>query len=262
MSDADWPARLAACRELILQGEYTRGRAAAEALHAHALAAAQPGVAAQAALMLTKVNANLGRPAAAVAWGERTIDAAVCAGDPNLQASAWVVIGGCSAELDRPADAIDAVARALALANDGASQSARRSLFTGIAITYNALGLPQMALPASRRAFEAEHDDPQADPNDRLRTRWNLLITGVMAYDQLAIPQPAQAEALVRELLSHVQPLRAMARTCGQPDALAGTAHVAGQVLLRAGRLDEALALMQEAVDTPTDETAAERCER
>jgi hypothetical protein len=96
------------------------------------------------------------RAGAAIEWSRTSLQWAERAGARSLQASAWVVLAEASAESDQPVGALAAVARALALVDDAIPGPRWRSVYTGIAITFTALGLPRHALAAAQRAFAAE----------------------------------------------------------------------------------------------------------
>jgi diguanylate cyclase (GGDEF)-like protein len=258
----DWVADLGACRALLNAGQFGRGEALSRSLHARAQAAGAHETAACAALLLAKLKANASDPAKAADWARQAIDAAVEAQLPYLQASAWVVLASASAEADRPVAALNAIGRAMSLVDDGTPLSERRGIFTGITITYNALGLSQQALPAARRAFEAELGDPGSPVVDRVRTRWNLLVTGTKAFDQLAPVDRVRADTILSEMRVHAEPLLADAEASGVPGLVAGAAHAVGVLWLRDGRLADALKLLQQSVDTQTEEPPAELRER
>lgn len=255
MSAGDpFSAQLQRCRELLTDGAFAEGEALTRALHDAAVAADAWQVAGQAALFVAKLKANTAQALAALEWTERSIAHAGRAGDDHLAAAAWVVFAGAAAEADRPGDALDALGRATALADDAMPQPMRRSVLTGVSIAYNALGLPRLALPAARQAFEADRAD--GVPAETMRARWNLLVTGLRAHEELATVDPPAAAALLAELDAHVGPLREEALAAGSTMGWAGACHGIGNLKACQGRYDEAIALLEEVVRTPTEETA------
>jgi diguanylate cyclase (GGDEF)-like protein len=156
--------------------------------------------------------------------------------------------------------ALDAVARALALVDEAMPSQQRRSVYTGIAITFNALGLPRQALPAAQRAFAAE--SALGPSVDLLRERWNLLITGVRAHEQLLTVDPVGAAALLNELAPHGEILLKEAEQDGRAVYTAGAAHAVGLLRHQQGRWQEATALLRTSVLTPTEEQPGELRDR
>jgi diguanylate cyclase (GGDEF)-like protein len=253
-------ARLRQCAATLNAGENEAGEALAVAVHGDASAAGQHWVTARSALLLAMLKQNCGEMQAAIAWARRSVDAGVDAADRHVQASGWVIIAGAAAADDLPADALDAAERALLLADEGTHAELRRTIFTGLMLTYAALGLPHLALPAARRAWEAEQASP--DPLDRLRARWNLVNTALKAHDQYRDADAQRAEAALAEALEHLPPMLAMADACEVPYLRAGALHAAGMARLREGRVAEAVAHLQACLATPTEEPPAELMQR
>jgi diguanylate cyclase (GGDEF)-like protein len=258
----DWNAELQSVRETLNRGEFGRGDVLVRGLYERASAAGALAAAGLAALTVAKLKANMSDPAAAIDWARRAVDAGSATGDPSLQAVGWAVVASASAECDRPVAAIGAIGRAMALADEAMPVDARRTLFTGILITYRALGLWQQALPAARRAFEAEQRDAASPVSERARTRRNLLTACVKAYDQLALVDRAGAERVLQEMREHAGALLDEATQSGRPTMRAAACHTLGQCYTRDARWSEAVKLLAEAVDTPTEESAAELRER
>jgi diguanylate cyclase (GGDEF)-like protein len=248
--------RLAACRDRLNAGAFAEGEALARAIHDDAAAAGAWQEAGKAALILGKVKANQAKPLEAIEWTGRAVDSAERAGDQGMAAAAWVVQAGASAVADRPGEAIDALGRALRLSDVAMAPPMRRSVLTGVAIAYNALELPSLALPAARRALHA--DLAGGAVVDTTLARWNFLATGLRVHAQLVNAEPPAAAALLHELVEQIEPLRADARAAGSGTFWAGACHVIGQLLSLLGRHDEAIAELQEALRTATEEPAAE----
>lgn len=256
----DWLAALQHCRALLNDGRFQEGESAARTLVDAAGTGGAPETAAHAALLLARLMANTSRAGAAIEWAQTSLRWSDVAGARHLQASAWVVLAGASAESNQPVTALDAVARALALVDDTMPGALRRSVYTGIAITFNALGLPRQALPAAQRAFAAEA--AVGTGVDLLRERWNLLITGVRAHEQLLTVDPAGAASLLAELQPHGELLLQEAERDGRAVYIAGAAHAVGLLRLQEGRSAEAAALLRDSVNTPTEETPGELRDR
>jgi diguanylate cyclase (GGDEF)-like protein len=256
----DLDSELQRCRDLLNAGRFEDGEAAARRLVDASGSHGSHDIAAHAALLLARLMANTSRAGAAIDWARASLKWAERAGARNLQASAWVVLAGASAESDQPVVALDAVARALALVDDAMPGPQRRSVYTGIAITFNALGLPRQALPAAQRALAAE---AALGPSvDLLRERWNLLITGVRAHEQLLTVDPEGAAALLDELAPHGELLLNEAEQDGRAVYTAGAAHAVGLLRHQQGRWQEAATLIRTSVMTPTEEQPGELRDR
>lgn len=256
----DLDRQLEHCREMLTAGQFVEGEALATVLVERAVTSQRPRTAARAALLLARLMANSSRPRVAIAWAEDSIRHALHAEDRDLQAAAWVVVASSQANCDRPVLALDAIGRAMGLVDDASDSETRRAVFTGILVTYNALGLPQQALPAARRAFEAEANVGVGV--ERLRARWNLLVTGLQAHAQIATVDPVNAGRLLDELDRHADTLLHEARADGRAVYRAGAAHAVGQLRARQGLLTQGLELLSEAVSTPTEEPPQEMRER
>lgn len=252
--------RLTEARDWMREGEFAQGRQRARELYAQAIEADLPMVAGRAAVMLSKLESNLSDHRGALEWVDRALALSPSRLEPWLLVDAHGVRASVLAEIDRPLEALQAASQAASLVDDDTPAPVRRALFTSQMITFNALGLSEQALEASRRSMAAELQFGDAD--DALRARWNLLVTGTKALATLRLVRPAEAEALERELVDLVEVLLPSARSHEIDTTRAGSLHSAGRLLCLAGQSDRGLALLEESLALDTQEPPAVMADR
>ncbi|MBK1715152.1 GGDEF domain-containing protein [Rubrivivax gelatinosus] len=238
-------ALLAHLRQAFAQNRFDSAGPLVQALHAEALADGELQLAAEAALLLAKGHANREQPLPAQEWAERAIVHAQAAGVVELEASAWVLVASERARSQQPAASMQAVGHVLRLMAGVDDARAVATVFTGVTLSYQALGLDLHALEAARRALRAGL--VLADESILLRLQINVVHSGLQAWDQLHEVEPAKAAALLAELRA---PLDAVERTTAALHArgLPGrSSHdfLAAGWLARHGDEAAALALLQ-----------------
>jgi diguanylate cyclase (GGDEF)-like protein len=253
---ADWESRLDQSRLALRDGRLKEGEDQAARLHAHARAAGQCKVAADAAVLLAKLKGNMHLPTEALAWTDQALADARQAQDAGREAVAWAVSASAWAEAHRPLDALRAAQRAASLADQVVNPGHLQSLQTALVITYNALGLSHLALGAARRALGVAmvHDSPA----DRVLLRWNLLVSGLKVYEPASQAEPEVAAALLNELVAEARHVLADPELEVSPALGAGSCASAGEVLSHAGLLDEALVGLLRGVAPGFEEPADE----
>ncbi len=160
-----------ALHRAFLRGDYDQALALAQALWDEARSAARHAEAGTYGLLRAKVLANAVRPDVAVDAARELAELAVAVADATLEAQAWGLVASESARAGRVRDAVQAVARVLALYDRLESPVARRSVLTSLALTYQALDMPESALDAARRAVDTgpvDGDEARAGPPVRL----------------------------------------------------------------------------------------------
>ncbi|MBZ8142705.1 hypothetical protein CLD22_22770 [Rubrivivax gelatinosus] len=201
-------ALLAQLRQAFAQNRFDSAGPLVQALHAEALADGDLQLAAEAALLLAKGHANREQPLPAQEWAERAIGHAQAVAAVELEASAWVLVASERARSQQPAASMQAVGHVLRLMAGVDDARAVATVFTGVTLSYQALGLDLHALEAARRALHAGL--VLADESILLRLQINVVHSGLQAWDQLHEVEPAQAAALLAELRA---PLDAVERT-------------------------------------------------
>ena len=195
-------ARLEAC---FLAGDYGVAGPLAAALLDEARAAGHDRQCAELAILLAKVLANDGRHAQAQSVAEEAAEAADRLDDADLQAMAWGLAAAERARCDHPRLAMQAVSRVLMTLGRLGEASTLVTAWSGLAFTYQALGLPMQALQAARQALAlADAGGPAlAEPRSRLRLVLNLVSCGLDAWDLMEGADPAGAERLLQDLRGH-----------------------------------------------------------
>ena len=257
---AVWESRLEQCRLALRDGRVSEGESLASLVHVGARAEGEHGVAADAAVLLSKLKANMQLPSEALVWADHALADARQAQDLGREAVAWVLSAGAWAESLRPLDALRAAQRAASLADQVTNPAHLQSLQTGLVITYNALGLSHLALAAARRALRVA--EALASPADRVLLRWNLLLTGLKVYETALEAEPEAAASLLEELVVHAREVLADPELNVSPALGAGCSTAAGEVLAHAGLLDEALLGLQRGVAPGFEEPADEMMHR
>jgi diguanylate cyclase (GGDEF)-like protein len=194
--------------------------------------------------LLAKDHANNLNAEMAMLWAQRGQQAAVLAGDAQLQAMSCVVMASTHAQEERPAQAIAAMQQALSLLDDHMAIETRRTVFTGVGLSYASMGMPLQALEALRKAVDITLLG--TNPLQRARARVNVLYVAVEGYDLLLSVDPARAASVLDEALRDCELLENDAQLANNPHARASYCHGAGMVMFRAGRLDLARALLSE----------------
>lgn len=237
-------ARLVEAQAALSVGNFTQGLALAEALNEDAMTADAWEVAAEAALVVAKIQCNRQCPEEVERWAERAMAAGRLQGSGHAEAVAWVVLASSRAAGDQAGPAMLAVDAALSRVHEHMPRDVRRAVFTGIAMAYDALGMPQPGLQAARLALQAV--GPEVSMAVRSRTRVNLMYGGLSVVSRLQDVGDPGAQPLLDELLSHVPLLQAESAAVGTSHARAAYCHTVGQLMAVLGRLDEARALLTE----------------
>jgi diguanylate cyclase (GGDEF)-like protein len=237
-------ARLQLAQWAMSTGDHAGCVALGQSIYADAHTAADLGVAAEVAVLLAKDYANNLNAEMAMQWAQNGLQAATQAGVVHLQAVSWVVMASTHAQEERPAQAIAAMQQALALLDDHMSIEVRRAVFTGVGLSYGSMGMPLQALDALRKAVEVTLTGSSA--LQRTRARVNVLYTAVESYDLLLPVDDARAAQILADALYDCELLENDAQLADNPHARASYCHGAGMVMLRAGKLDAARALLSE----------------
>jgi len=237
-------SRLGEAQAALSVGNFSLGLALAQSLNEDAMAGDAWAVAAEAALVVAKIQCNRQCPDEVERWCKRAMAASRLLGSGYLEAVAWVVLASARAAGDQAGPAMQAIDAAMSRVDDDMPRDVRRAVFTGIAMAYDALGMPQPGLQAARLALQAV--GPEVSVAVRCRTRVNLLYGALSVAERLlAVDDPA-AQALMLEMLSQLPLLQAESAAVGTSHARAAYCHAAGQLLACMGRLDEARALLLE----------------
>jgi diguanylate cyclase (GGDEF)-like protein len=237
-------ARLKQTRWAMTTGDHAGCVAQGQALYAERVAAGDSAVAADVAVLLAKDHANNLNAEMAMLWAQRGQQAAVLAGDAQLQAMSCVVMASTHAQEERPAQAIAAMQQALGLLDDHMAIETRRTVFTGVGLSYASMGMPLQALDALRKAVDITLLG--TNPLQRARARVNVLYVAVEGYDLLLSVDPGRAASVLHEALRDCELLENDAQLANNPHARASYCHGAGMVMFRAGRLDLARTLLSE----------------
>lgn len=191
-------ARLDALRRAFAHGQVEAASPEVLALHDEALAGDAWRDAAEAALLLAKGHANREQPLPAQQWAERAAGHALRARAVDLEASAWVLLASERARALQPVPAMQAVGhvlRRMAQVDDARTVA---TVFTGVTLAFEALGLDLHALESARRALQAGL--ALGDDAILLRLRINLVHSGLHAWDQLHEVDADKAAVLLAEL--------------------------------------------------------------
>jgi diguanylate cyclase (GGDEF)-like protein len=237
-------ARLKLARWAMTTGDHAGCVALGQVLYAELAAAGDWATAADVAVLLAKDCANNLNAELAMLWADRGQQAAVLAGDAQMQAMSCVVMASTHAQEERPAQAIAAMQQALGLLDDHMAIETRRTVFTGVGLSYASMGMPLQALDALRKAVDITLLG--TNPLQRARARVNVLYVAVEGYDLLLSVDPTRAASVLTDALQDCQLLENDAQLADNPHARASYCHGAGMVMFRAGRLDLARALLSE----------------
>ena len=242
----DFEHRLLRLRQLGNEGHYSEAMSLAEALYADATEALDATKMAESALVMGKLYPSMQEPAKAVYWADRARAAAADGLQPDLrlQAMAWVVQAWPLALQEQPARAIAAVNRALELMQANVPLEEQPSLLTSIGLTYEAMGMPIQALGVLRQAADLAAEFPNIAV--RVRTRINYFNSIVAALDLLQPVDPQGAACLVAEALAQQPAFEADVVAAGSAHTRRSMCQALGPLLRRAGRLEEAQALLLE----------------
>lgn len=237
-------ARLEAAQSALERGDFSAGLAIAEALNEDALAVDAWRMAAEAALVVAKIQCNRLVHDEVERWCERAIAASRLLGTGHQETVAWVVLASSRAWGSQPGPALQAIDMALARLQDEVPREVRRAVFTGIAMAYDTLGMPVPGLSAARQALATVGpEDPVAL---RSRVRVNLLYSALSVAQWQASLTPGADLSLVQEMALQLPVLEAECAEAGTDHARASYCHTAGQLLARLGQLAQAKALLQE----------------
>lgn len=244
-------ARLAAAQDALGRGDFCGGLELAEALNEEALAIDAWRVAAEAALVVAKIQCNRLVHAEVERWCERAMAASRLAGTEHPETVAWVVLASSRAWGSQPGPALHAIDMALARIQDDVPSEVRRAVFTGIAMAYDTMGMPAPGLAAARQALAAVGPvDPVAV---RSRVRVNVLYSVLSMAEWQGRVSPAVATKLLVDELPQLPVLEAECAEVGTSHARASYCHAAGQILARLGRLPPARALLEELTELAYD---------
>jgi diguanylate cyclase (GGDEF)-like protein len=243
-SAAAFAARLNAAQHALNVGDFAAGVELAQALNEDAMAADAWRIAGEAAVVVAKIQVNLQCPEEAERWGERAIAASRLEDSSHVEAVAWGVLATSRAAAEQAGPAMQAVDHCLRHVSDQLPRDVRRAVFTGMALTYDSLGLVQLGLAAARNALEAAW--PEDGAAVRSRARVNLLYGALSVHHLLLAVDPPAAAALLQEMTPQLPVLEAECAEVGTGHARASYCHGAGLMLARLGRLDEARARLVE----------------
>lgn len=250
--------RLEAVQSALSHGRWDEAQNGAAALHADALEARKPAIAADAASVASRSLFNLDRLEQAEAWCSRTVEAAGLAADAGRAAAGWVVMAATRARLERTADAIDSVHRAMALLDNELPAPMRRTVYFGVAITYRALGLWSHAVGGWRAAVDA--DMAAAKPTQALIvSRINFVESALRAYDDIAAVDADAAARLLRDFDSLAADAAAAESTQPQGWHRFLGRHVIGGWQRRRGNFAAAISVLKGATEEEAGHPAAAR---
>lgn len=237
--------RLSYASAAMALGDHATCAQTAQGLYADAQAAGDVGMAAEAALLLAKDCSNAQDLTRCMQWAELSLQAAQACQATHLQAVAWVVMSSTHASLEQPVKAVAGMQQALALLDDRMTAEVQRSVFTGIGISYNALGMPLQALSMFQKASAALQD--ASHPALRARVRGNVVFAMLASYDLLETLDAPRAERLLANAQSECALLKDEARMAGHAHASTWYCQAAGMVSYRLGDLAEARSLFEAA---------------
>jgi diguanylate cyclase (GGDEF)-like protein len=240
--------RFAQAAEAMAQGRYANCTALAESLYADALALGDTLMTADAALLLSKSHSNNQDGKSAMRWAQLGFDAAQACQAKSLQAVACVVMASTHAQAERPVQSVEAIQKALSLLDDGMTPDVQRTVFTGIGLSYTAMGMPLQALVALKNASAAVQSGGTA--SQKARARVNVLFALVASHDLLIHIDAPRAVLLLEDAQRECELLQADAQLAGNAHAHGAYCHGAGMVHFRAGRLAQALASFNEVLNS------------
>jgi diguanylate cyclase (GGDEF)-like protein len=248
ISDAadSFEQRLASASAAMGLGDHAACAETAERLYMDAQASGDAAMVAEAALLLAKDYSNAQDLTRCMHWAELSLQAAQACQAPHLQAVAWVVMSSTHASLEQPVKAVAGIQQALALLNHRMTAQAQRSVFTGIGISYNALGMPLQALSMFQKSSAVSQD--AGDPSLRARVRGNVVFAMLASYDLLETLDAPRAERLLRDAQCECDLLKVDARLAGHSHAWAWYCQAAGMVSYRLGDFAQARSLFEAAL--------------
>ncbi len=237
-------ARLEAAQSALERGDFGAGLPLAEALNEDALAIDAWRMAAEAALVVAKIQCNRLEHDEVERWCQRAIAASRLLGTGHQETVAWVVLASSRAWGSQPGPALQAIDMALARLQGDVPRAVQRAVFTGIAMAYDALGMPVPGLSAARQAMATVWpEDPVAV---RSRVRVNLLYSALSVAQWQASLTPGADLPLLREMAPQLPLLEAECAEVGTEHARASYCHAAGQLLAQLGQLAQAQVLLRE----------------
>jgi diguanylate cyclase (GGDEF)-like protein len=231
--------RFGQANEAMAQGRYADCATGGESLYADALAVGDTLMAAEAALLLAKSYSNNQDGESAMCWARLGFDAAQACHAKSLQAVACVVMASTHAQAERPVQSVESIQKALGLLDQGMTSDVQRTVFTGIGLSYTAMGMPLQALVALKKASAVVQADGNA--SQKARARVNVLFAMVASHDLLIHIDAPQAVGLLEDAQRESDLLQADAQLAGNAHAHSAYCHGAGRVHFRAGRLVQAL---------------------
>jgi diguanylate cyclase (GGDEF)-like protein len=176
-----------------------------------ALARGAHELAADAAILLAKNEWNHRIVGAARQWAEQARDEAHARARPEQEAIALVILASIHADANEGHAAVDTVTRALQLFSPSFSTLGQITMFTGVGLSYIALGLVRQAVHVFRRAWSSAAQFEMPLPQ-RSRYRTNLLEALYFYHDILHPVDSRAAQAVLNEASNHVNQLMIDAR--------------------------------------------------
>ena len=249
--------QVVAVHELLSNAQWNQTATAGQALYDSACAGGVIDVAAEAALAVAKAFFNLDRLESAEHWCDRMRNAALAGQLTALRASGWVVSAAVRARQDRTVAAIAAVNHALELLDDSMPAATRRTVYFGVAITYRGLGLWTHAVGAWRAAVET--DRAGGSNGGSLISRLNLIECALRAYDELLSVDATSAEPLLHEMLAFEDELSHAVTTLPAGWYRFRSHHMWGALMCRRHEFQQALPVLQAAVNQEADHSVAAR---
>ena len=247
--------RLATVQALLGRGDWPQAMAAAQALHDEWAADAEASaMAAEAALVVAKATHNANQFDEALDWCRRGRAKADAATRLDLTSAFWVVTAAVEARLDRPVAAVSAIEQALAGLSDTSTAAVRRSIYFGVALSFQAMALWRPSLQAWRGAVEAERI-AQPESGAAL-SAVNLVATAMMLYDDEQAVDPGAASGLLEELTPLAAEIEAGIPALQNPWLSLLSHHAAGSVARRLGQLPRATTLLSRAESSSLDAPA------
>ena len=252
--------QLKRARQCLVDGRYGEAVELAQAVHLHG-AGSDHQIAGEAAVLVAMCQSNGNEPAQALSWAETALRHATLSGDRDLQARGWVVAGSSCAHLNRPVEAVHALDKAVSLVDGATTEKLTLcTVFIGVGLSYDALGMPIQALEAHRMACAAASHDAVPD-GLRLRVRVNLIYSVAAACDLVEPIDEVRAQALLAEGMEHLPVLAQEVARLGTVHAAEAQRHATARLFYRAGRLDEARQLMRDLLQSECERSAWLKCE-
>lgn len=250
--------RLSSVQSLLGRGEWLQAMASGQALHDEWAAHADGGaLAAEAALVVAKAAHNANQFERSLEWCQRGRVRAEAASRLDLISAFWVVTAAVEARLDRPVGAVAAIDQALAGLTDSSTAAVRRSIYYGVALSFQAMALWRNSLQAWRGAVEAER--AQQPGSGSALSGVNLVATAVMLHDDEQGVDPSAADSLLQELTPLAEEIEAGIPALQNTWLSLLSHHAAGSVARRLGQLSRAIALLSRADGRSLDAPALVR---